>query len=69
MDSSSSKVFALIQWEDLFFDVLDTTRILHPRKATDSYAEGEYVKAKYQGKIYSAIICELSSKYFGIFFS
>ncbi|XP_069110381.1 uncharacterized protein [Argopecten irradians] len=61
MESASSKVFALIQWEDLFFDVLDTTRILHPRKALDSYVEGEYVKARYHGKIYSAIICELGT--------
>ena len=37
MDSSSRKVFALIHWEDVFFYVLDTTRILHPKKEINSY--------------------------------
>ncbi|XP_069126765.1 uncharacterized protein [Argopecten irradians] len=53
------KIFALIQWEDLFFNVIDTCNILAPRKDGCDYRCGDYIKAKFHGKIYKAIICDL----------
>lgn len=58
----SCKLFALIEWEDRYLSIISLDSICQPRKETTEYEEGEYIKAKFRGSIYSAVIAEISGK-------
>jgi len=55
-------LFALIQWEDEYTNVVRLDSITFPRKATKDYKEGELIRRKFQGSIYNAIISEISGE-------
>ena len=61
------KVFAFIQWEDGYVDVIGVDKIVQPKKTPDLYEEGEYIEALYgtkaKGKIYKARISDISGKF------
>lgn len=59
----SSKLYALIEWEDQYLSIICVDTICQPRKEITEYKAGEYIKAKFKGSIYRAIIAEISRKY------
>ncbi|XP_052691568.1 uncharacterized protein LOC128169474 isoform X2 [Crassostrea angulata] len=56
----SSKIYALIEWEDQYLSIICVDTICQPRKEITEYKAGEYIKAKFKGSIYRAIIAEIS---------
>lgn len=54
--------YALIQWEDGFIHIISLSQIITPRKPIDDYTPGEYIRAKYQGRIYRARISMIHGK-------
>ncbi|XP_062573904.1 uncharacterized protein LOC134235775 [Saccostrea cucullata] len=55
------KVFALIEWEDNYVSIINIDAICQPRKEIEKYEEGEYIRAKFKGTMYSAVIAEISA--------
>lgn len=57
------KRYGLLHWEDLYINVIDLETVKYPRKDVSNFREGEYIKANFKGKIYDAVISEISREY------
>lgn len=60
---SKTQMYALIEWKDEnLVNVYSLTRIISPRKEINEYKVGDNVKANFGGKVYEAIILNISGK-------
>lgn len=55
-------MYALIQWEDMFVNIIRIDHIVKPRIAVQDYHEGQIIQAMYNSKLYSAIISDIHRK-------
>jgi hypothetical protein len=61
---ANKKMYFLVQWEDRFLSVITSKDIDSPAKLPGDYYEGELITAKFQGKIYNAVISEINGNFF-----
>lgn len=57
-------LYALVDWEDGLSSIISLKSIEESRKEFKSYREGDSVKAKFQGKLYTAEIAVISGNYY-----
>ena len=57
------KMFAQIQWSDLYTSIIDLDKdVWSPKKEITEYKEGEYIEAKYKGTVYRAVISQIDGR-------
>lgn len=59
----SCNLFALIEWDDRYLSIISLDTICQPRKEITIWrGGGGYIKTKFRGSIYSAVIADISGK-------
>lgn len=57
-------MYVLLHWvNEPNYNIYNMNKILEPRKPFESYEIGDVVKAKFYGRVYSAVIEGIAGKY------